>query len=253
MVVYYGQAKDEYGLPYRNGADVILRIGTNEITRHTINGSISPGVNFTLYVPIDDGRDDTRYVSYAATTGQCVTIVVVDDRGERTIMEGAAVPCIEHPGDLLRINVTAGMDADMDGLPDEWEWQLLLWGDNPLYHTVEDIVGSDDYDGDGQPNDDEYRAGTFAFLDYDYFFAERLARTANSRLRVEFLSVAGKVYRIESAPFELAGWSFAWLPCEYALTDTGALQTGPAEGTGNWFSFYVPDVPSNHVLRLKVE
>jgi hypothetical protein len=51
MCIYYGQAKDEFGWPYSGShqGDVILRIGTNEITRHHVSGSLSPGVNFALY------------------------------------------------------------------------------------------------------------------------------------------------------------------------------------------------------------
>jgi len=30
--------------------NVILRMGTNEYARHTINGSLSPGINFALDV-----------------------------------------------------------------------------------------------------------------------------------------------------------------------------------------------------------
>ncbi|HOY58074.1 MAG TPA: hypothetical protein PK640_08040, partial [Verrucomicrobiota bacterium] len=48
LCVFYGQARDGYGLPYRADADVILLRGTNEIARQTINGSLAPGVNFAL-------------------------------------------------------------------------------------------------------------------------------------------------------------------------------------------------------------
>ena len=60
--IYYGQARDEYGWPYREGAVVILRAGTNEIVRHAISGSLAPGINFMLPAPIDDGRDAAPYV-----------------------------------------------------------------------------------------------------------------------------------------------------------------------------------------------
>ena len=78
MVVYYGQAKDGFGWPYRRDADVILLHGTNEIARHTIVGSLAPGVNFALNVPLDDGRDATAYARNALRTGEVVSIIVQD-------------------------------------------------------------------------------------------------------------------------------------------------------------------------------
>ncbi len=250
MVVYYGQAKDGFGWPYTEYASVILLSGTNEYARHSINGSLSPGVNFALYVPLDDGRDTNRYVRNAARTGEVVSIAVQDTYGRKTIMESNAVPAVTTPGDIILVNVTAGTDTDGDGLPDEWEQEMLDWGTNPAITSIWDIAGLGDYDGDGQPNGDEYRAGTFAFLDYDYFFAEHFSRTANGRLRIEFLSVNAKVYNVERSTNVSAG---VWDDCEYSLTETGAFQTGPAEGDGDWFSFYVP-VPEPHLaLRLLVE
>ena len=253
-VVYYGQALDSYGWPYRDGADVILRVGTNEIARHSISGALAPGVNFILHAPVDDGRDGTPYVRYAVTTGSVVSIVVSDGRGERLVMENASLPPIEKPGEFLRVNVTAGVDADGDGIPDEWEWELIRWANDPAFTSLQDVRPQDDFDGDGVSNGDEYRAGTFAFLDYDKFSAERFQKAANGRLRVDFLTVPGKAYRIERAPIGTANGAFDWEGGEFSKTENGDLQSLPAEGTGDWLSFFVsPPGGSNCVWRLRVE
>lgn len=249
MFVFYGQARDGYGLPYRTNADVILRHGTNEIARQTIRGSLAPGVNFALYVHLDDGRGTKPYSKRALRTGDSVSIVVSDHQGEKTIMEGATVPPVGSPGDLVLLNVTAAQDSDGDGLSDLWEWELIAWSDGAL-GGLWDVNGRDDFDGDGMSNLDEYRAGTFAFLDYDALIVEELIPTANGRLRLTFLSVPGKTYSVRSVPDPSAA---GWEPCAFSLTDAGPLQTTPAEGDGDWFSVYIPLEEPMRLYRLVAE
>jgi len=249
LIVYYGQAKDWFGWPYTDNATVILLRGTNECARQPIKGSLSPGVNFALQVPFDDGRDTNRYVRNAVRAGDAVSVVVDDCDGRKTVMENGTVPAVTTPGDMILVNVTAATDADGDRLPDEWEQVLIDWGLHPNYTNIWDINAGDDYDGDGQSNGDEYRAGTFAFLDYDYFFVEHMERTGNGRLGLDFLSVLGKAYNLQYSTNLYAG---IWTDCEYSLSDTGALQTAPTEGDGAWFSFFVPIVNTFRAFRLTV-
>ncbi len=236
LCIFYGQARDGYGLPYRENADVILLHGTNEVARHSIKGSLSPGVNFALYVHMDDGRTPTPYSPRALRSGDSVSIVVRDQEGIKTIMESQFLPPIGRPGDILQLDVTAAQDTDGDGLPDLWEWELIASSDGALTNPWE-VHGADDFDGDGMSNLDEYLAGTFAFLDYDALIAEELIPVSNHRLRLTFLSVPGITYTIHSA-IDLSQTD--WQPCAFALSETGPLQTTPAEGQGDWFSVYLP-------------
>jgi hypothetical protein len=250
MVVYYGQAMDGFGWPYTDHATVILLRGTNECARQNIKGSLSPGVNFALQVPFDDGRDTNRYVRTAVRAGEVVSVVVDDAYGRKTIMETNAVPAVTMPGDLILINVTAATDANRNGLPDEWEQVLVDWGTHPEYASIWDIHPADDYDGDGQSNGDEYHAGTFAFLDYDYFFIEHFDVLPSGRAKLEFLSVNAKAYNVQYSTNLV---SRIWVDSPYALSETGALQTGLAEGTGDWLSFYVPVISgTNRMWRMRV-
>lgn len=249
MCVFYGQAKDDYGWPYLSGADVVLRVGTNEYARHSINGSLTPGVNFALYVHLDDGSDAEPYAHYAMNAGDGFEIVVVDGDGEKTIMETNGLPHVGRPGEIIYINVTAGTDSDQDGLPDEWEQYIVDASTNPAISSINDVHGSDDYDGDGSPNDEEYYAGTFAFLDYDYFFAEHMTPVGNGRMMVDFLSVPGKVYAVECATNVATG---PWADCEYSETESGELTIGPTEGDGDWLEFFIPVTETNYAFRLTV-
>lgn len=248
MYVYYGQALDGYGLPYRTNADVILYHGTNEVARQTIGGSLTPGVNFALYVHLDDGRSVVPYSRRALHVGDLVTVMVRDQEGLKTIMEEQAVPPIGQPGELVLINATAGTDMDRDGLPDQWERELIAWSGGTL-HSLTDVRPGDDFDGDGMTNLQEYRAGTFAFLNYDYLYIERYEPTPNHRLRLTFLSVPGKAYSVACATNVT---SAVWQPSPFAVSDTGAVQESPAEGTGDWLSLYVPIDASTWFFRLDV-
>ncbi len=250
--VYFGQALDGYGWPYSRDAAVLMFCGTNEISRCEVDGAMSPGVNFMLPVHLHDGASNTNaYVPVAVRPGDRVAIRVQDAYGQKTIIESSTIPAVGQPGDMLRIRATAGTDADGDGMADDFELEMLANNAaHPDYHSIWDILPWDDFDGDGVSNGDEYRSGTFAFLDYDYFFAERFAATNNGRLRIEFLSVPGKAYSVQGARDLKAP---AWQPCPWSGSAAGALATGPQEGTGNWLSFYVPATNTMPILRLEVE
>ncbi len=249
LCVFYGQARDGYGLPYRADADVILMRGTNEIARQTISRSLAPGVNFALYVHLDDGRGTKPYSSRAVRTGDLVSIVVRDKDGLKTIMESQLVPPVGSPGDMLLLNVTAAQDSDGDGLSDLWEWELIAWSEGALT-GLWDVDGDDDFDGDGMSNRQEYQAGTFAFLDYDALFIEELIPAGYGRLRLTFLSVPGKTYSVHCAS-DLT--QPAWQPCAFSMTDTGMLQTVPAEGPGDWLCLYIPIEEPARYFRLVAE
>ena len=182
-------------------------------------------------------------------TGDRVTIVVRDRAGETIVMENAAAPAVGQPGEMIFRNVTASDDADMDGLPDTWERELMAASDGVL-NSLMDVDGTDDFDGDGMSNRQEYLAGTFPFLDYDSFYVEQSALTPNGRLRLSFLSVPGKAYSIRSAASIKQA---VWTSCPLGISDTAALQTLPAEGNGGWVSLYVPVSPGAAFYRVVVD
>ena len=113
-----------------------------------------------------------------------------------------------EPGKVTRLDLTLGEDADGDGLPDAWEQALMQ-----LAGSLENISGSDDSDGDGLTNLEEYMAGTYAFDQNDglrLVFKE----LAEEQMTFEFLGVTGRSYRLMEStdlsqwtqvPFELVG------------------------------------------------
>jgi hypothetical protein len=249
MFVYYGQAKDGFGIPYQENAEVVLLKEGRDIARSPIEGSRVPGVNFALYAHLDDGQGSSNYVSKAVRVGDLVSIVVRDPYGQKTIMEQGQVPPVGKPGETTAINVTAAKDVDGDLLPDQWEEEMLYWA-NGDFDGIHQINPGDDYDGDGQTNGEEYRAGTFAFLDYDYFFAEAMQVTANGRLAITFWGVPGKSY---SAEHKSSLHDSQWVTTPLASSDTDEFETISLEGQGGWLTLYLPKDPDNKFFRLQVK
>ena len=246
MCIFYGQAKDGFGWPYTTSADVVLRVGTNEYARCTINDSLRPGVNFALYVHLDDGNG-AAYSPHALRSGDAIKIIVIDEHGEKTIMETNAIPAVGQPGETILVNVTAGTDSDKDGLPDEWEEYLLQNGPQT---SIWQIDPNDDFDGDGISNWNEYLSGTYAFMANDYFFIENQAMTPNGRMRLEYLSVPGKIYWVESSTNLTEN---AWTTAPFAPTDDAPLQTTPLIGDGYWQYLYLPLDGTSRQFKLKVQ
>jgi hypothetical protein len=249
LCIYYGEALDGFGWPYTTNAEVVLLHGTDEIAHQEIAGSLSPGVNFALEVHLDDGQGTQNYSPRALRSGDLVSIVVRDAYGEHTLMPEQVIPPVGAPGEIITVNVTAGNDSDLDGLPDLWEEELVYWSYGAL-GSILDVHPWDDFDGDGQSNGDEYRAGTFAFLSYDYFFAEDYGLTSNGRFRISFLSVPGKLY---GARYVTALNQRIWAASPVAASDTAPFGTTPIEGTGDWLSIYLPGTLSSAVFHATVE
>jgi hypothetical protein len=245
MCIYYGQAMNQYGWPYMNNADVILRHGTNDIVRHTITGSISPGINFSLYVSIDDGSSPTPYSDKALHVGDPIDIIVRDSRGEQTIMQ-TNIPPVGVPGEVIMVNVTAAADTDHDGLADEWEQELVDMSTN--LNSIADVNPNDDFDGDGASNIREFNSGNFAFLDYDYMFIEKISKVGN-RMKLQLLSVPGKAYSVEFTTNMLAT---SWNDCPFSDSETGTATPHLIEGDGDWLTFYIDYPHSQKFFRLDV-
>jgi hypothetical protein len=251
--IYYGQARDGYGWPYEAEAKALLFSGTNLIAQYEITGAIAPGINFMLTVNLEDHTGGIDYDPRALHPGDPVSIRIQDRYGQKTIMESNAVPNAGQPGEIFYICVTAGTDSSGDGLPDEWKQEILeynrLYGVQPAITNIAGILPDDDFDSDGISNKEEYQAGTFAFLDYDYFHAESIKPAQNGRIKITFLSVPGKAYSLLQTTDLVTG---SWTDAPYALSAEDSLQSGAVTGTGSWLHLFVP-ATNNPVFKLEVQ
>ena len=183
-----GMVRDELGNPLA-GADTRVRFITPNW--QGAGGSYQPtdrgGGELSDAHP--HGQRNDRYPvrsQYAQTMHVPYQIEVVS--GGRTYLpievRGVSMQ-LGEPGKVTRLDLTLGEDADGDGLPDAWEQALMQ-----LAGSLENISGSDDSDGDGLTNLEEYMAGTYAFDQNDglrLVFKE----LAEEQMTFEFLELPG--------------------------------------------------------------
>jgi hypothetical protein len=248
MFIFYGEARDVYGWPIQSGAKVVARQGTNECASCNINGMFYPGVNFSLPLYLQDTHTNVNYSPKAVTPGSTVQILLIQGGVTQSLLEGSSY-VVGDPARSRNITISAGTDADHDGLSDDWELELIAYLNNPLYRTIWDIHPGADLDGDLVSNADEFAAGTFAFLGEDYFYIEYCHRAAG-RLGMEFLSVPGKAYSVGESSNLVAG---VWRTPNYASSSNGVMQSGPFSGNGDWMQVYLDPTNWVRAARLQVK
>ncbi|MDA3926513.1 MAG: hypothetical protein PF904_17620 [Kiritimatiellae bacterium] len=242
--IYYGQAKDGYGRPFQKGAEVLMRSGTNVVSVYAIDGILAPGVNFKLRVAIDSGVGD-EYVPYAVKAGDPLDLVIRVNGVERSMMQYSSLTA-GNPGEAIALYVTTSLDMDGDGLPDDWELQMLANSGGAITNIAQ-ITPSGDFDQDGASNLDEYLSGTFAFLDYDYFSINEMETTENGRLKFHFLTAPGITYQLWTTESVASG---DWAMIPFSLGDLDAPAHLGLIGNGYFTTIYIDAAKKRQFFRL---
>ncbi len=230
----YGMVRDQVGQTItEEGAEVILLKGGVEVGRTPITSSMIDQ-NYELQMRLDQNRSGTTlYTDRAVAAGGLFSLVVS--------MNGVLFYPIEVSGNLtagkggerVKLDLTLGQDFDSDGLPDVWEaWQLYQAGLYPDANGNWDLTLIDkngDFDKDGQSNQLEYIAGTFAG-DATEIFSLKIIEKLEQSVRFEFYGITGKVYTMESSqdlqtwtrvPFSIGAYGIGSLA--YQATDVGII------------------------------
>ena len=229
----YGLVRDEYGQPLTlDGAQIIFE-ATNgvQVTGSVVPG-LEPGINYRLSIPMDSGIAPDSYKPTAMKPTLPFIIRVKIGQTTYLPMElSGSYANLGKPAESTRIDLTLGVDADHDGLPDAWQQLIrLMLGANARTGP------NDDADGDGITNLQEYYLGTYAFIPDDGFRLKLTKPSAGNPL-LEFSVITGRTYTIHSST-NLQTWtpmSFK-IPANgptdgsranYTATDVGVLQVEP--------------------------
>jgi len=206
----YGMVRDENGQTLRvDGARVVFYKNGTEFLSETITETSELDQNYQIRMRMDMLRSGTQsYSSLANSTGTPLTLGIVLHDVVYYPIEMSTPRAVGKPGDRVRLDLTLGVDADGDGIPDAWEEsQLYAGGHLPGANGWDlSLIGRDgDLDGDGISNWLEYIAGTYA-TDATDFLSMRITARFPRSLRLSFYSIYGKTYSLESST-DLKTWS----------------------------------------------
>jgi hypothetical protein len=245
---YYGLVKDAYGQPYLEGTRITFEARGMEVAKQDVTGLVGYGINFLVAVEMDDGTGE-RYADYAMREGELLELVVKVDGVVQPILEASTLT-VPASGSDVALSITTGTDVDGDGIPDEWEQQMMAASGGAITNIIQ-ITPGDDFDQDGASNWHEYLAGTFAFLDYDFFAVEEMEHTEDGRLIFRFLSVPGKSYGLELKD-SLVGTN-GWETGTFSTTLEDPAVTSKILGDGYYKAMYIEIPDDQQFIRLIAE
>lgn len=208
--VFYGMVRDEYGTPLVvSGAEVILTTpGGRELKTPVFQGG-EPGVNYRLEVPMDAGLTDDVYQPTAMQPTVPFQMKVVVNRKTYLPMElKGKTGQMGLPGQRTQLDLTLGEDSDGDGLPDAWE--------RMIDRDIRKVNPTDDPDGDGLTNLQEYLAGTYA-LDASDGLRLDIQGVSQGEPMLRFVAIRGRSYTLMgSTDFK------TWVPVNFRIPAEGA-------------------------------
>lgn len=250
----HGTVRDDRGNPLGGGDGIVILIGPEdrEIVRAPTSVGTLPGINYRLSVPMDAGVLSQPYTGAALRSAYPFTLRVL--RGTTSYvpleMKGTAWTAGE-PAGTTRIDLTLGIDSDGDGLPDEWEYEMIRSDTTGRLKTLADITADGDADGDGLSNYHEYISGTYA-NDPSDGISLRIESVSAGIARLRFLAIAKRTYRLKSGTDlkHFSDQSFSLDPASAASSSASAWTPDVTA----WVDIYtsVGDSPSK-LFRLHVE
>jgi hypothetical protein len=195
------------------------------------------GANYRIEIPMDSGLSAGTYspTAFRPATGFRV-YVVTGGATNLPIQMSGSLSQLGQPGKQTRLDLTLGVDANGDGIPDDWEYAFMAALGLSLNLT--DLRLNVDYVGDGRTLWQEYLLGTYPFDPGDSFTVKLVDLNGGSAT-LQFTTMTGRSYTILGSQ-DLQNWT----PLSFTI---------PAEGTnGPIHAFYsAPDIRTLQVRPLE--
>ena len=202
--VIYGLAKDQYGNPLSNPADLVILQTTNGIqVAANIQPNLAIGVNYMVRVPMDAGSIPPPYVSNALTAGaQFQLYVVVNSATNLPIEMQDGYLTLGASSQHLMQNLTLGQGLGDSGVP-------LAWAEAFLASLGLNIPGASInpyavYTQDGRTLQQEYLLGNFPYQ--TNAFSVRIISQSAGSAALSFTTAAGHTYTASGSP-DLINWT----------------------------------------------
>ena len=216
----YGSLRDGLGNPLRAPAVVILESANGTSIQTPTATWDEPGVDFRLFVPMDAGLDDEPFVPTALHPEAPFRLRVRVGKTTYLPMEMAGdFATLGDSGKRTRLDLTLGVDADGNGLPDGWEQATakrlgIAWASGS-------VRPGDPYGNSGLSFLEVYAAETYA-KDPKDGFALRIRPSSDGPPTLAFTAIRGRTYTIEASS-TLGSWqpvAFRRLPANASTPNT---------------------------------
>ncbi|MEN9675182.1 MAG: hypothetical protein RIS76_1078, partial [Verrucomicrobiota bacterium] len=206
--VIYGVIRDKIGQPLMNAsARVLLQAnGGKQLSTQVFPGA-EPGCNYRLEVPMDAGLVGGLYQPSAMLPLAPFQIKVVIGGVVYLPMEMTGNLLLGQAGQRTRLDLTLGVDANGDGLPDDWQRQ---------FGTNIDLITPDAHAGHGLTYRQLYLTGIYAVNPTNGFNLEIVSQ-GNETHGLQFLGIAGHHYQIVGSSDMTT-----WLPVGFRVPAEGA-------------------------------
>jgi hypothetical protein len=249
----YGTVRDQFGTPLNlDTAQVLLQTSTGvQFSAPIIPAASLPGINYLLKLPMDSGATPDLYSPHSLAPGSYKLMVVVGAVTNLPIEMATNYAVVGQPAKSTRVDLTLGVDANGDGLPDEWERAFLaMLGTNvPLSSLTANSVLTPD----GLTLRQQYMLGTALFDPGALPEITFLGFNGASPV-LQFPTVAGRSYTVLGSP-DLDNWSPVafYLASDGSDAPTRAFYLAPAVATVQVYPVPPPPGTSRQFYRIQVQ
>ncbi len=214
----YGTVRDQNGRPLGAGeGNITLSGASGAIAQGLTDPSFGVGINYTLRIPMDAGTAGQLYEVNAMRPLLPFTVdVVIGGVHYVPIQMNGKTWGMGNPGQWIRLDLTLGVDANNDGLPDAWQQAVVNSDKTGKITNINQVGPNVDLSGNGLTNMQKFLLGVSALDTLDGVKID-VVGIANGVVHLRMLAVTGRTYTLKSSAD-----SVHWSPQDFSSDPTGA-------------------------------